>query len=192
MNESLKNSPESGQDATAVDTRCVSCRTPKTTTECEVCFEPLCKKCVLTLSPDRFSLMLGAPEVLQKYRFCQPCYDSLIAPEAERYDETVERAKQVIFLTDTYKGYLPVQKKAKLSVSVKGCVDRDEVVMRLAFMAAQQGFNSLIKSDVKAIKIRKDAAYQTSEWQGHGTPADVDESRLVQDEIREEVWRRGK
>ena len=169
---------------------CISCRTPKISTECEICQEPICRNCVLHLKEDTFSFMPDVPEVLKKSRYCALCYDGQVAPELEKYEETLAQAKNVTFLTKSFKGHIPVLKKSKVSVKVPACEDRDELILRLAFLAAREGYNALIESEVSGKKIRNNG-YQKSEWSGVGVPATIDETKLILQEQREEMFRRG-
>ena len=57
------------------------------------------------------------------------------------------------------------------------CDDRRECILRLAFFAAELGFNAIIESEVDSKKVRK-GAYQSSTWSGSALPADVDGARL--------------
>ena len=168
-----------------------SCSSPKDPSECDVCFEPVCKKCALKPAPDAFMYQPEVPEGLKKDRYCSRCFDSEVAPSLARYDEILERAKNVIFLTNAFKGHLPILKRAKTDVEIEGIMDRDELILRLGFLAAEAGYNSLIRSEVVSKKIRNEA-YQKSEWSGHGTPALLDEKKFKIQEEREETYRRGK
>lgn len=167
---------------------CCACRTPRVSTECEICQEPACKKCILHLGEDAFAFLPDVPEQLKKSRYCPLCYDSQVAPELAIYDEILARAKEVVFLTEGYRGEVPVIRKSKVEVRIAACADRDEVILRLAFLAARDGYNAVIKSVVSSVKVRNHS-YVKSEWSGHGTPAVVDEKKLQLIEEREKVFR---
>jgi hypothetical protein len=170
---------------------CCSCRTPKVTASCESCHDPLCKSCIIALEEGSFQFLPKTPEILTKSRFCRFCYDSSIAPELARYLETLEKAKEVVFLTSSYRGPLPMLKKAKYEVHHSGSPDRDELILRLAFLAAHDGFNALVQGEIISKKVRNHG-YQRSEWEGRAIPASMDIDKLREIEYREEVWRRGK
>ena len=170
---------------------CSACRLPRAQHECEVCFEPICRSCLQRIDENTFQYLPNIPEILTHAVYCQRCYDEHVVPAVTNYTEVLERAKNVFFITKSFRGHLPVLKKAKLEVSIENCMDRDETIMHLAYLAAQQGYNSLIYAEVSSEKVRNNA-YQTSRWKGNGLPAEVDEAKLRMDEYREEVWRRGR
>lgn len=157
---------------------CISCRKPKAALNCEICGEPVCKSCEMFLDASTFSFLKTIPEELSHSHYCAPCYDSKIMPEIEKYSEIMERAKSVYFFFTTQKmNLLPLLDRAKEGISVKNCADRDETILRLAFLAAQQNYNAIIMAEVKSAKVR-DEGYQKSVWSGVGVPANVDAERI--------------
>jgi len=142
------------------------------------------------LDPDQFALQKKLPEVLTHTRYCQICFDIHVAPARENYNEILERAKNVSVITTSYKGHVPVLKKSRVNVAFENCNDREDLIMKLAFQAAAEGFNALIQCDLVREKLRN-YGYQKSTWKGGGTPATVDQQMLARNELREEVYRRG-
>lgn len=65
-------------------------------------------------------------------------------------------------------------------IEIKDVVDHDEAILRLAFFAAEQGFNAVIDIEVHSEKI-KNGSYTTMKWKSKGVPAHVDADRLVKD-----------
>lgn len=63
-------------------------------------------------------------------------------------------------------------KRIEDPVVVNNCPDELETMMRLAFHAAEAGFNGLIDVEIINTKVR-DGAYQTTTWSGSGIPANV-------------------
>ncbi len=169
---------------------CAACRRPKGQHECPLCQDHFCRNCVRFRVDSDFEFAHAVQENLSHSKVCMRCFDEQIAPELSRYEETLERAKQVIIITSAYRGHTPVTKKALTPVVVENCHDRDETILRLAYQAADQGFNGLIQTEVTAKKIRNHG-HQKSEWNGRGLPAQLDENKLRLDEMREEVWRSG-
>lgn len=169
---------------------CSTCRAPRATTDCALCSEPLCRRCVILPAGDAFALDPQAAPELKLPRYCQRCHDDRVAAPLAAYEETLALARDVIYLPKTYKMQVQVLKKAKNEVRVEACADRDETILRLAFLAARDGYNALIQAEVERRKVRNHA-YQTSEWSGHGFPATLDVERLNRAEYLEEVWRRG-
>lgn len=152
---------------------CTSCGKPKAVLQCEVCFDDICKKCDQILAADTFSFLEKIPAELTHMHYCGNCYDSIVAPELDAYQETMERAKQAFVFFTTQRKETPLIRKSREVLKVENCIDRDETILRLAFFAAQQDFNAIIQVEVNAVKLR-DGAYQTSRWSGTAQPAQID------------------
>jgi hypothetical protein len=163
---------------TASDTAiCVSCRRTHPNRKCGLCEAAVCKSCVQELSPESFKLLPTIPDELSHIYYCQGCYDQQIAPKLDAYTENLENAKQVFVFFTTQRAHIPLQSKSKETFRVTNIPDRDEAILRLAFLAAQQKCNAIV--DVEAIgeKVR-DGAYQTMKWRAHGHPALIDASKM--------------
>jgi hypothetical protein len=129
------------------------------------------------LEASTFSFLKTIPENLKHTNYCPNCYDTEVAPALAQYNATLEQAETVYIFFKTQKKAPPVLKRAKEAVRVDDCSDRDETILRLAFFAAQDGYNALVEVDVTSVKVRN-RAYQTSRWNGIGTPAQVDADRV--------------
>ena len=155
---------------------CRSCGKPKvalkTTYKCGLCQQMSCKECTQFLGSDAFSFLEKVSEDLRHSTYCQACFDAKVTPEQSAYDQAMDRAKQVYVFFKKY-GYLRLIRRSKQMLSVRDCKDRDEVVLRLAFFAAQQSYNSLIEVELTQEKVRN-FGYQHSIWSGTGFPADVE------------------
>jgi hypothetical protein len=155
---------------------CSSCRKPKaalkTTYLCGLCRQMSCKECTQFLGGDAFSFLEKVSEDLRHSTYCQACYDDKVAPELSVYGQAMERAKQVYVFFKKH-GYLRLIRRSKQMLKVRDCKDRDEVILRLAFFAAQQSYNSLIEVELTQEKVRN-FGYQKSNWSGTGFPADVE------------------
>lgn len=167
---------------------CCFCRLPRAEMDCEVCKEPVCRSCVQRLSEDSFNMLSKKPAILSHDKYCPRCHDEHIEPARASYDETLERAKQVHFWPRTYRGHIPVIAKGRAELVVEGGNDRDEVLLKLGFMAAELGYNGLIKGELVSRKWR-DEGYQKMQWTGRGFPVTVDEGKLERAEFREAHWR---
>lgn len=163
--------------STAAKLECVSCRLPKAQNRCGLCDAPVCRGCEQLVPEDRFSFLPEVSDRLKKIRYCQPCHQAEIEPIQAEYEATIELAKQVFFFSVDYRGHLPLLKKHKESISVDKCQDKDETTLRLGFLAARLGFNSIIDGKIECEKVRQ-GAYQTSNWKGRGVPAQLDEEKL--------------
>jgi hypothetical protein len=117
------------------------------------------------------------PADLKPGRFCGPCFNSKVQPALAAYNEVMKRAKDVIILDKPRRQALPILKTSKEPLQVAGCDDREETILRLAFLAAERGFNAVIKTNVDYKKIRN-AGYQKMEWHGTGIPAVLDSGKF--------------
>lgn len=156
---------------------CSVCRRPKAIRECELCEASLCKSCSLFLEGTTFSFLRKLPEVLSHTYYCGSCYDENIEPALTSYQETMELAKKAYFFFNTQKKAIPLLKKAKETLVVENCADRDEAILRLAFFAAQDGFNAVIEAEVISKKIRNEG-YEKSSWRAVGVAALVDAEKM--------------
>jgi uncharacterized protein YbjQ (UPF0145 family) len=95
-----------------------------------------------------------------------------VEPELGIYEETLERAKQVLIFFKTQKKGLRILRKERIPEQVDSCHDRDETILRLAYLAASKGYNSVIEVEVISKKVRNEA-YQTSVWSGTGLSAET-------------------
>lgn len=156
---------------------CIDCRKTKIARDCELCGEPVCKACLQIREEDSFFYEPEvAPERSHLY-YCGGCYDEWITPALGEYQETLEAAKKVFVFFKTQKKAIPLISKSKESFRVPECPDRDETILRLAFMAAKNGQNAIVETDVVSEKVRM-GAYQTSKWRGTAFGATIDAARM--------------
>src|SRR6185437_16020019 len=153
---------------------CSQCRAPVSdpASPCELCQAPLCRKCRIFLSEEEFALAgERPPELLHSY-YCGACHDEHVIPFQERYQETLEQAKQVNIIYKGSKSTIRVLRKATQAIQVANIRDRDEAILRLAYQAALLGFNAVIEVEVTSQKLRNEG-WQKSAWSGHGVPAEI-------------------
>ena len=156
---------------------CISCRKPQGQHHCGLCTEPVCRSCALFLEQGTFAFLPTVAEDLQHSYYCAPCHELTVVPAIQSYEAMLAQAKDVFFFFDSRKRAIPVMKKSRDIVEVLECTDRDEVILRLGFMAATQGFNAIVDANVRSEKVR-DHAYQKMNWRGRGWPAKVDAAKL--------------
>jgi hypothetical protein len=158
---------------------CTFCRrSEKPTQPCDLCQEPVCKDCQELLTPETFAFLPEPkPKELTLNRYCPGCFDTHVQPAQTQYEETLETAKQAYFFFKTQKAQLPITKRAQTPLKIESCPDRDETILRLAFLAIREGYNSIVDAEVTSEKVRNEG-YQTSRWRGVGTPATVDTEKL--------------
>lgn len=69
-----------------------------------------------------------------------------------------------------------LMKRVAQPVQVKNCSDRQETLLRLAFLAAKAGYNGIIDVDIKSEKVI-DNSYQTTTYSGSGVPINLKPER---------------
>lgn len=120
------------------------------------------------------------PEMLQGGAFCQPCYIHKVQPEILAYEQDVERARNVtVFDKRQTKETRHVQ-RLEPAVVVDHCPDREETLLRLAYLAIKAGFNGLVDVEISSKKIRN-GSRQNSDWKGIGVPAEIDLTKIPKD-----------
>lgn len=156
---------------------CCVCQKSKAGLKCGLCENAVCKYCAQFVEESQFSFLPSIPAHLKHTTFCGPCFDAKIAPEIESYNEAMDRARSltVFFTTDSKqtRNFKRIEKPFK----VADCPDREETLLRLAFLAVQGNFNALIDVDIVSEKIRS-GSYQTTKYSGTAMPTQIDLSKL--------------
>lgn len=163
---------------------CSVCQKPKATLDCGLCQCSICKYCAQILEEDAFSFSAQIPQDLSHQVYCGPCFDGQIASEIEKYNQIMEKAKDIQVFFTTQGKETRLIKRTEDPIQVLHCKDRDETILRLAFLAAQAGFNGIIDVNIVSEKI-KNGHYQTSQWSGTAVPAHVKPEKLVRDKS---IW----
>lgn len=163
---------------------CESCLKNPSNFTCGICTACVCKKCVQFISEDTFEYSTSKPEIAQHDAYCATCFDAHVAPEVQKYETVLQNARNVRLL---YKGNGKAVralfiKKQEAPISLKHCADREELILRLAFMAAEKNFNMLVDTEIKYEKVRN-AAYVKHVWNGTAIPAHAEESRFQRNDI---------
>ena len=144
---------------------------------CGLCRDLYCKKCTEFLAQDTFSFMGKIPKDLTHTHYCFGCYSRSIQPALRAYNEVMRRAKAVMILDKPRRRPLTILKKFPEPLEVVDCPDREETVLRLAFKAAELGFNSVIRANINYKKVGS-SSYQKLIWHGSGIAADLDDRKL--------------
>lgn len=160
--------------------QCTSCQSTKTTYQCSLCQEHLCKSCVQFNDPTEFSFLPTLSKNLSGETYCQSCYGAHVLPEINAYNELMEKAKEVQVFSKKQLGETRYLSRKEPPIKVADCDDYDETVLRLAFLAAQRGFNGIIDMVVTSAKV-KIGGYQTTKWTGTAIPANINEDKLIKD-----------
>lgn len=114
--------------------------------------------------------------------YCASCSNAVVAPARATYDEAMERARDVnVFMRSQSKESRFIRRLEK-PLQVRDCVDREDAILRLAFLAARGGFNVLLDVDLTSEKVHM-GGWQTSKWHAVAVPAQVDPQRLIRREL---------
>lgn len=163
--------------ANSMDSVCPSCNKSKATLQCAICAASTCKTCAQFVDEESVAWLEPVPAYYALGVFCQACFEQKVEPELASYNEVLERAGQVnIFYKSESKESRFVRRIEK-PIKVKDCIDREAAILKLAFLAAQMGFNILLDVELSFEKVRN-GGWQTCVWQGRGIPGHVDESKL--------------
>lgn len=164
--------------------QCTTCGKSKGLLNCGICECTVCKYCAQIPGEDRFSFMPQIPEKLTHGVYCGVCFDQSVASDLEAYDQTMEKAKDVHIYFKKQGKETRLLKRIEDPFQVLDCPDRDEAILRLAFVAAQKNLNAVLDVDVITKKIRL-GSYQTQSFSATGVPAQVDSKKLVRDKS---IW----
>lgn len=156
---------------------CCVCQKPKATLKCGICESAVCKYCAQFIEEDQFSFLPSIPKELKNTTYCGPCFDQKVAPEVAAYEQMVRDAKKltVFFTADSKqtRNFKRIEKPLK----VKDCTDREETLLRLAFLAVHAKFNAIIDVDIVSEKVRN-GTYQTTKYSGTAMPINVTSERF--------------
>lgn len=147
------------------------------TLNCQVCACDLEKSEALFVDEETFAFLRQLPTGVQLGIYCPVCFDKNVRAELDNYNDKLERAKNVnvFFLTQSKESRFV--RRTEKPVTVKDCPDRDEVVLRLAFLAVEAGKNALVDVELSSAKVRN-GRWQSSTWSGQAVPADITETAL--------------
>lgn len=150
-------------------TACVSCQSTKALLNCDVCDTTACKYCAHLLNEDELSFWEARPEILHKTKFCSDCYYKLVESDYLKFKETYKKAKDVAIFFDDQGKETRLFKRQERAIKVDNCEGRDDVIMKIAFYATLQGFDTVVDVKISTRKVNN-GSYQTSIWSGQGIP----------------------
>lgn len=159
---------------------CISCGKSKAYLKCGLCSNQICKKCTRFLEEGTFSYLRRIPQDLMHTTYCEPCFENSVSSELSKYQELIEAAKEIRIFYNDQRRETRLVPRLEDPYTVQDCSDEQEVLMRMAFWAAQAGFNSVIDVEVVG-KKNKIPGSQRMIWSGSGLPAQVDFARLPKD-----------
>jgi hypothetical protein len=151
---------------------CATCQKPKAHFLCGVCQEAICKQCVHFLEEGSFSFLKKIPDDLNKSTYCGSCFEERVVPELKDYDHVMTLAREVSVFLKSQGKETRLIKRLEDPIRVTDCADKEEILLRLAFLTVQAGFDTLVDVEITSEKVRE-GGYQRSKWQASGVPARV-------------------
>jgi hypothetical protein len=150
---------------------CSSCLKPKANLSCSLCNESLCKDCAHFIDESSYPFL---PLFLEKINLgtqCPTCFQKNTAGVLQKYDEVFEKAQNTeVFYRKTDGKETRLMRRLEPVLTAENCADEEEVLMSLAFQAAQKGATIVVDIDVMSEKT-KNGSYTTVQWKGSGSAA---------------------
>ncbi|MNK82141.1 hypothetical protein D3C87_1019050 [compost metagenome] len=142
-----------------------------------MCAEAVCKKCTEFLAEDAFSFSPYVAPEFSHSTYCRLCYDAKVAPEIEAYNDMKKQAREIFVFFKTESKESRLIKRLEDPIVVPQCEDREETLLRLAFLAARANHNVIVDVDIVSKKVRM-GSYQTLTWSGTAIPSWVNPDKL--------------
>lgn len=149
---------------------CTICHKNKTTLQCDLCAVVCCKNCAEFIDEDQVEFIDLLPEDLINQTFCLNCYNQGIDERLNHFRKIAEAAKTVDIYTKLQTKETRRIKRLASPIQVSNCNDDSEVLLRLAFIAAEKGFSTLVDVDIYSKKVGEGKSYRKRVWFGRGTP----------------------
>lgn len=157
---------------------CSECMKPKALLTCGICDSALCKKCAQFIDEEHFSFMVPIPHDLSRGTYCNPCMTNTITPAMEEYDQQMARAKSLNTYDVDQTKETRWMDKSEPALLVENVLDREESLLRLAFMAVNANYNVLVDVDLTYTKVNA-GRYQHFIWKATGIPVMLDDGQLA-------------
>lgn len=156
---------------------CELCGAPKAVKECGECEAQVCKNCVQYLEQDKLRFHPSPPAFVKHGIFCANCFDTLVRPEIEKYDEVLARSETVKIVRASFRGYIPTFKKAKFPTEVRDDAGRGIAIWRLKFLCAWEGYDTVIEMEAEHSKNRNHG-WESKVWAARGHFVDLDHAKF--------------
>lgn len=156
---------------------CKICRGPKAKYECGLCHEHSCKKCTQFLGEDSFHLLKKIPDTLKHPTYCLNCFDEHVAATYNEYNETMEKAKDIIIYSKDQSKLTRFLKRKEEPIHVENCEDEQEALIHMSFYAVQGNFNALIDVEIKTKKIIV-GSHKKTIYSGTAVPITIDPNEI--------------
>lgn len=146
---------------------CAICRSSKANLQCNVCEKSICKNCLETLDSSQYLFHPKPPKIFRHRQFCFPCFESLIQPELQSYEELVEKSHEISVHKKGQKNLLRIRKREQIPESVKDFLSENDAISQLKVLAVSQGFEAICDLETTFKKVRKHG-YEHKEWSAKG------------------------
>ncbi len=124
------------------------------------------------MDEDCFEMIALLPAELQNKTFCLNCYHQGVSESLEHYTEIVEKAKQVDVFSKTQTKETRRIKRVESPIRVVDCADKEEALLKIAFIAADKGYGTVVDVDLASKKHGEGKSYKKLVWSGSGIPVD--------------------
>ena len=161
--------------------QCSFCSSYKNTMDCSHCQDVCCKACLTFVETDQdfqFDSELSNKHKNQSY--CPTCSAQVLATDLNLYEDTLQRAKEILVFDISQSKETRLLSRKEKPIKIFNEQDRQVITLKMAYKAAQLGFNAIIDCDIKAKKIR-DGSYQTTAYDGSCIPTQVSDNKLIKD-----------
>ncbi len=159
---------------------CNSCGSTKSKLACESCQTSVCKNCIQFIDDERFVLNPEITKTILHSAYCPNCFEKEVAPIEEKYKQIATAAESILVYDKIQGKETRLLKRLEKPVFAKQCTDRKIALLRLAYFAAEAGFNGIIDVEIKSDKIRN-GSYQTTIWSGSGIPTHIEPKKIIKD-----------
>lgn len=153
-------------------TTCLICNKTKTALRCNHCNDPSCKHCSYFIDEDAFEMLSLLPDSLQNKTFCSNCYHQKMGAELDHYKDLMEKAKKVDVYSKEQSSETRRIRRIEKPIQVRDCEDKNEALMRLAFIAVEKGFTTIVDFHLKSEKVGSGKAYKKLIWNASAVPVD--------------------
>jgi hypothetical protein len=144
---------------------------------CQICEAAISRAQAEFVTEETFAFLPSLPNNLGEGAYCWPCFESHVREELNKYSDLLERAKDVNVFFSTQGKESRFIRRTEKPLHVKDCLDREETVLRLAFLAVLADKNTLVDVELSSTKVQN-GKWKSSLWSGRGIPATVSEAAL--------------
>ncbi len=152
--------------------QCEICLNKKTTLRCNICEQYSCKHCTHFVDDNLFKFQDLLPKHISNKSFCPNCFDEKVRDELSDYISIMDKAKDVNVYAKVQSSETRLMRRVAKQIKIKDCEDKEEALMRLAYLAAQKGFDTIVDVDIISKKVKLGGRYKKLVWDGTATPID--------------------